>query len=76
MLNLLNWADMQTDYDGADVTFDERLEHIAERYGKESIQYINAAIVIEDVKNYENGIIGLDACTVINGKVNCMVIED
>ena len=44
---------MQIDYDGTDVTFDERLEHIAERYGKESIQYINAAIVIENVKNYQ-----------------------
>lgn len=52
MLNLLNWADMQTDYDGTDVTFDKRLEHIAERYGKESVQYRNATIVIEDVKNY------------------------
>ena len=52
MLNLLNWADIQTDYDGTDVTFDERLRHIAERYGKESVQYINAAIVIENVKNY------------------------
>ena len=43
---------MQTDCDGTDVIFDERLEHIAERYGRESIQYINATIVIENVKNY------------------------
>lgn len=52
MLNLLNRADMQTDYDGTDVTFDERLEHIAERYGRESVQYKNATIVIENIKNY------------------------
>ena len=43
---------MQTDYDGTDVTFEEKLQHIAERYGRKSIQYINASIVIEDVKNY------------------------
>lgn len=43
---------MQTDYDGTDVTFDERLEHIAERYGRESVQYKNATIVVENVKSY------------------------
>ena len=43
---------MQTDYDGAEVMFEERLQHIAERYGRESTQYKNAVIVIEDVKNY------------------------
>lgn len=41
---------MRTDYDGTDVTFNERLEHIAERYGTESSQYKNAAIVIENIK--------------------------
>lgn len=50
MLDLLNWADMQTDYDGTDVTFKERLQHIAERYGEKSEQYKNAVIVIENIK--------------------------
>ena len=41
-LDLLNWADMRTDGKGKRVTFEERLQDIANRRGKNSSAYIES----------------------------------
>lgn len=46
-LKILNEADMQIDKYGNDVGYEKRLEDIASRYGKNSIQYINAKKIID-----------------------------
>ena len=51
-LDILNQADMQIDKYGNDVSYDERLEDIKQRYGNNSIQYINAK---EIIKRLERG---------------------
>lgn len=51
-LDILNQADMQIDKDGNDVSYNERLEDIKQRYGNNSIQYINAK---EIIKRLERG---------------------
>ncbi|MBR4110493.1 MAG: HD domain-containing protein [Clostridia bacterium] len=48
-LKILNMADMQIDKYGNDVGFDKRLEDIKNRYGEDSIQYINAKSVIDSL---------------------------
>lgn len=48
-LDILNMADMQIDKYGNDVGFDKRLEDIKNRYGEDSIQYINAKSVIDSL---------------------------
>lgn len=45
-LKILNMADMQIDKYGNDVGYEKRLEDIKNRYGEDSIQYINANKVI------------------------------
>lgn len=55
-LELLNWADMTVNQKGCDVTPEERLEDIARRYGIESIQYINAALLKEEIKKWMNDV--------------------
>lgn len=42
-------ADMQIDKYGNDVGFDKRLKDIKNRYGEDSIQYINAKSVIDSL---------------------------
>lgn len=44
-LRLLNYADMTTSPDGAEITIEERLEDIATRYGQTSFQYLNAKLL-------------------------------
>ena len=51
-LDILNQADMQIDKYGNDVGYDKRLEDIKQRYGNNSIQYINAK---EIIKRLERG---------------------
>ena len=46
-LDILNQADMQIDKSGNEVSYDERLEDIKQRYGINSIQYINSKKVID-----------------------------
>lgn len=48
-LKILNMADMQIDKYGNDVGYKKRLEDIKTRYGKDSIQYINAKSVIDSL---------------------------
>lgn len=48
-LRLLNRADMTTGPDGKDMTIDERLADIAERYGETSSQYINAKLLANKI---------------------------
>lgn len=48
-LRLLNRADMTTGPDGKDMTIDERLADIAERYGESSSQYINAKLLANKI---------------------------
>ena len=48
-LKILNMADMQIDKYGKDVGYKKRLEDIKTRYGKDSIQYINAKSVIDSL---------------------------
>ena len=48
-LTILNMADMQIDKFGNDVGYKKRLEDIKTRYGKDSIQYINAKSVIDSL---------------------------
>lgn len=48
-LKILNMADMQIDKFGNDVGYKKRLEDIKTRYGKDSIQYINAKSVIDSL---------------------------
>lgn len=49
-LKILNMADMQIDKNGNDVGYEKRLEDIKNRYGLDSIQYINAKKVISSFK--------------------------
>ena len=49
----LNQADMQIDKSGNEVTYDERLEDIKQRYGINSIQYINSKKIIEKNRKEE-----------------------
>ena len=48
-LKILNMADMQIDKYGIDVGYEKRLEDIKNRYGQDSIQYINANNVVNSV---------------------------
>jgi len=48
-LKILNMADMQIDKYGNDVGYEKRLEDIKNRYGENSIQYINANTVINSL---------------------------
>lgn len=48
-LKILNIADMQIDKYGNDVGYKKRLEDIQERYGKDSIQFMNANRVIQEI---------------------------
>ena len=50
MLDLLNFADLTTDYNGVDVTFDERINNIKIRYGEESKQYSEAEKLAKEIK--------------------------
>jgi len=43
----LNQADMQIDKSGNEVSYEERLEDIKQRYGINSIQYINSRKIID-----------------------------
>ena len=54
-LDILNRADMMIDKYGNDVGFDKRLDDIKNRYGEDSIQYINCFKIINELKgdNYE-----------------------
>ncbi len=49
-LLILNYADLTTSSTGEDITTEQRLEDILERYGEDSIQYINAARLVESVE--------------------------
>jgi len=48
-LKILNMADMQINKYGNDVGYEKRLEDIKNRYGENSIQYINANTVINSL---------------------------
>lgn len=48
-LILLNFADMQVDSKGNFVTFDERLKNISKRYGKDSSQFNNSKLIINNL---------------------------
>ena len=48
-LEILNMADMQIDKYGNDVGYERRLEDIKLRYGDDSLQYINANKVINNL---------------------------
>ena len=50
-LDILNTADMMIDKYGNDVGFDKRLEDIKNRYGKDSIQYINCVKIINELRS-------------------------
>ena len=52
-LDILNQADMQIDKYGNNVSYDERLEDIKQRYGINSIQYTNSQKIIEKCKMEE-----------------------
>ena len=54
-LDILNTADMMIDKYGNDVGFSKRLEDIKNRYGENSIQYIDSYKIVEELrsKNYE-----------------------
>ncbi|MBQ6497789.1 MAG: HD domain-containing protein [Bacilli bacterium] len=49
-LSILNAADMMIDKYGNDISFDKRIEDIKNRYGEESVQYINCLKIINDLK--------------------------
>ena len=49
-LKILNMADMQINKYGKDVGYKKRLEDIKNRYGEDSIQFINAKSVIASLK--------------------------
>ena len=51
-LMLLNLADMTTGTNGENMTLDERLQDIADRYGKSSIQYKKAKRLSEKIRNF------------------------
>ena len=50
-LDILNTADMMIDKYGNDVGFDKRLDDIKNRYGEDSIQYINCIKIINELKS-------------------------
>ena len=50
-LDILNRADMMIDKYGNDVGFDKRLEDIKNRYGVDSIQYINCVKIINQLRS-------------------------
>ena len=52
-LTILNIADKSIDKYGNDVGFEKRLEDILTRYGYDSIQYKDAKLLIEELKNKE-----------------------
>ena len=49
-LFILNCADMMTGPNGEDFTFDERLEEISCRFGKDSNAYVKCVIEVEKLK--------------------------
>ena len=49
-LDILNTADMMIDCFGNDIGFDKRLEDIKNRYGKDSIQYINSVKLVNELR--------------------------
>lgn len=49
-LDILNEADMKINTQGQEVSYEERLNDIADRYGRESTQYHNAEQVISKLK--------------------------
>ena len=49
-LSILNAADMMIDKYGNVISFDKRIEDIKNRYGEESVQYINCLKIINDLK--------------------------
>ena len=49
-LDILNQADMQINKYGIDVGYDNRLEDIKKRYGKDSTTYKNAEILIDNLR--------------------------
>ena len=51
-LEILNKADMQIDKYGNDVGYDKRLEDIKNRYGEDSIQYINCVKIVDELSSY------------------------
>ena len=50
-LDLLNKADMMVNKEGKLVGYDERLKDIKARYGETSEQYLNAVIIVKDLKD-------------------------
>ena len=50
-LKILNMADMQIDKSGNDVGYEKRLEDIKNRYGINSIQFINAVKIVDNFAN-------------------------
>lgn len=50
-LDLLNSADMHTSSTGERVTYAERLQDIADRYGEDSPRYQNARTIIADLES-------------------------
>lgn len=50
-LDILNTADMMIDKYGNDVGFDKRLDDIKNRYGEDSIQYINGVKIINELRS-------------------------
>lgn len=52
-LDILNQADMQIDKSGNEVTYDERLEDIKQRYEINSIQYTNSKKIIDKCRMEE-----------------------
>lgn len=49
-LDILNTADMMIDKYGNDVGFDKRLEDIKNRYGENSIQYMNCFKIVSELR--------------------------
>ena len=50
-LDILNTADMMIDKYGNDVGFEKRLDDIKNRYGEDSIQYINCVKIINELRS-------------------------
>ena len=50
-LDLLNYADMHINKKGEYVTFEDRLEDIANRRGKDSPHYKNCKVIIDDLNS-------------------------
>ena len=50
-LDILNTADMMIDKYGNDVGFDKRLEDVKNRYGEDSIQYINCVKIVNELRS-------------------------